>query len=419
MGIPLRVLNVEDSEDDALLLLRHLSRAGYDVTFERVDTPEAMEAALDTRTWDIVVTDYVLPNFSGPAALALSKERDPSLPVVFLSGVVQEEMLEAAALEAGAHDYLVKTNLGRLIPAIALAAGIVGGAEQAEAHLMLAREYLRLPEPNLTKATGHAEQALVSAEHAGDEAASLQARALLTLGTCHVRAGRAKAAIELFRRFQALQAGLGPAGAVLAGEVAYQEAVALEQAGDPKGACTAFVRARESFQRLRLGARAEECRVQLARLSRTVGDEPAPTGTANPPAPAGPAARWALHLEQAEYHLQMGDPAQAVREAIAALHLVEGDSARCFDCYMMLLRCAQSQGHRKDALNFALSARIMALEAQRHDLAYKPTTIFLELLGSKEEAVADLKQLEKEYRRWGMDIYRYLPDSLRGDQWPF
>ncbi|HEY3365521.1 MAG TPA: response regulator [Symbiobacteriaceae bacterium] len=414
MGIPLRVLNVEDSEDDALLLLRHLSRAGYEVTFERVDTSAAMEAAMDTHKWDIVITDYVLPHFSGPAAVALSKERDPNLPVVFLSGVIKEDMLETEALQAGAHDYLIKTNLGRLVPAIALAAGVMIGPERAEAHLMLCKEYLQLTEPNLAKATAHAEQALKDAER-GDETAALHARALLSLGTCHVRSGRFREAIRLLQRFEALRSRLGPAGAVLEGEVEYQLALALEQTGDLMGAQKALACAREAFLRLRLSNRAEECRAHIARLCRAMGDEEGLTAVAEneAPVPTVPTARWALHLEQAEYHLQMGDPAQAVREAIAALHLVEGDSARCYDCYFMLLRCAQTQGHRKDALNFALSARIMALEAQRHDLAYKPTTIFLELLGPREEADAQLKQLEAEYRRWGLDIYRYLPADLQ------
>jgi CheY-like chemotaxis protein len=71
MGIPLRVLMIEDSEDDALLLARELRRAGYDLTHERVDTAAALEAALDRHPWDLDLGDYSMPQFSGIAALAM------------------------------------------------------------------------------------------------------------------------------------------------------------------------------------------------------------------------------------------------------------------------------------------------------------------------------------------------------------
>ncbi|MBI4498683.1 MAG: GAF domain-containing protein [Chloroflexi bacterium] len=117
MGKPLRVLNVEDSEDDALLLRRHLARAGYDLTIERVDTANALTAALDRQEWDIVIADYVMPHFSAPAALALVQERGIDLPFIILSGAIGEETA-VAAMRAGAHDFLVKQNLTRLVPAI-------------------------------------------------------------------------------------------------------------------------------------------------------------------------------------------------------------------------------------------------------------------------------------------------------------
>ena len=75
MAIPLRVLVVEDSEDDALLLLRELKRGGYDVTSERVDTPEAMTAALERGGWDIIISDYKMPRFNGLDALKLVREK--------------------------------------------------------------------------------------------------------------------------------------------------------------------------------------------------------------------------------------------------------------------------------------------------------------------------------------------------------
>ncbi|HLF86420.1 MAG TPA: hypothetical protein VI584_05005, partial [Nitrospiria bacterium] len=68
MGIPLRVLIVEDSEDDKELVLRELRRGGYDPVYERVDTSEAMGMALDQQTWDIIISDYSMPNFNAPSA---------------------------------------------------------------------------------------------------------------------------------------------------------------------------------------------------------------------------------------------------------------------------------------------------------------------------------------------------------------
>ncbi len=82
MSRPLRVLIVEDSEDDALLLLRELRRSGYDPSFERVDTPHAMNSALDRQTWDIVIADYAMPHFSTPAALELLKAKEIDLPFI-------------------------------------------------------------------------------------------------------------------------------------------------------------------------------------------------------------------------------------------------------------------------------------------------------------------------------------------------
>jgi response regulator RpfG family c-di-GMP phosphodiesterase len=114
---PLQVLIVEDCQDDAELLLRELRRGGYAPAFERVDTPGAMSAALDRQTWDLVVADYSLPQFSGLAALALLRERGLDLPFIILSGTIGEETA-VAAMKAGAHDFILKGDLARLVPAI-------------------------------------------------------------------------------------------------------------------------------------------------------------------------------------------------------------------------------------------------------------------------------------------------------------
>lgn len=117
MNRPLRVLIVEDSEDDAELLVYELERGCYVPIYERVDTPDAMNAALDKQQWDIVVADYTLPSFSGPAALNLLKERGLDLPFIIVSGTIGEE-IAVAAMKAGAHDYLMKGKLARLAPAV-------------------------------------------------------------------------------------------------------------------------------------------------------------------------------------------------------------------------------------------------------------------------------------------------------------
>src|SRR5437588_199251 len=114
---PLRVLIAEDSEDDARLLLRELQRAGFDPAYERVDSPISMQAALDRQAWDLVIGDYSMPAFSGPAALALLRARDLDTPFIFVSGTIGEDVA-VEAMKAGAQDFLTKGNLRRLIPAI-------------------------------------------------------------------------------------------------------------------------------------------------------------------------------------------------------------------------------------------------------------------------------------------------------------
>src|SRR5215207_2795737 len=118
MGMPLKVLLVEDSEDDALLLVRRLRRGGYDPTWERVDTSADMEAALDGRNWDLIISDHSMPAFSSLAALGLLRRKGfVDLPFIIVSGRIGEDAA-VAAMKAGAHDYLMKDNLARLNSAI-------------------------------------------------------------------------------------------------------------------------------------------------------------------------------------------------------------------------------------------------------------------------------------------------------------
>ena len=117
MNKPLRALLVEDSEWDSELLIRILRRAGYDVTSERVETAQAMQEALSRGPWDVVLADYRMPQFSAPEALALLKDTQLDLPFIIVSGGIGETTA-VAAMKAGAHDYLMKDNLARLIPVV-------------------------------------------------------------------------------------------------------------------------------------------------------------------------------------------------------------------------------------------------------------------------------------------------------------
>lgn len=117
MNTPLRTLIVEDSDDDTELLVRELRRAGYQPTFQRVETAESLNAALDQKGWDVVISDYTMPQLSGLDALKLVRRRGNDIPFIILSGSIGEE-IAVGAMRAGAHDYIMKDNRARLIPAI-------------------------------------------------------------------------------------------------------------------------------------------------------------------------------------------------------------------------------------------------------------------------------------------------------------
>ena len=117
MGTPLRVLIVEDSPDDAELLVLELRRGGFEPGAERVETEQAMRAALAEQPWDLVLADYALPAFSAPAALTVVRELGLDLPFLVVSGKIGEETA-VAMMKAGAHDYIMKGNLARFLPAV-------------------------------------------------------------------------------------------------------------------------------------------------------------------------------------------------------------------------------------------------------------------------------------------------------------
>ena len=117
MSKPLRILLVEDSDDDALLLQRALVRDGYRPVCVRVDTAPALRAALADGDWDLVVSDYHMPRVSAEAALKMGHDSGHDLPFIILSGVVGAEDV-VALLKNGAHDFVTKDSLARLVPAI-------------------------------------------------------------------------------------------------------------------------------------------------------------------------------------------------------------------------------------------------------------------------------------------------------------
>jgi diguanylate cyclase (GGDEF)-like protein/PAS domain S-box-containing protein len=130
----LRVLMVEDSEDDAFLIKWELRRGGYDVTLKRVDTSLHFNKALDMEEWDVVISDYNIPGFNGLAALQLLKDKNIDLPFILVSGAIGEEVA-VEAMKAGAQDYIKKDNLSRLIPAVE--------RELREAHIRRERMYVQ------------------------------------------------------------------------------------------------------------------------------------------------------------------------------------------------------------------------------------------------------------------------------------
>lgn len=147
MTQPLRALIIEDSEDDAQLVLRALRHGGYEVTSIRVETPDAMQTALRAQAWDVILSDNSLPHFSGSAALALLRALGLDIPFLLVSGKIGE-VQAVEMMHAGASDYILKDNLARLVPAVERELHEAGErlerrrAEQSEKLLMAERNAL-------------------------------------------------------------------------------------------------------------------------------------------------------------------------------------------------------------------------------------------------------------------------------------
>ena len=114
MAETLRVLIAEDSLEDAFLIVQELSGGGFEVTSERVASAVAMHSALDRHAWDLIIADYRIPGFGGPAALELYQQKHLEIPFIMVSGVLGEA-LAVEMVKSGAHNYVMKDQLSRLV----------------------------------------------------------------------------------------------------------------------------------------------------------------------------------------------------------------------------------------------------------------------------------------------------------------
>ena len=142
----LNLLIVEDAEIDAGLMVRELTQFGYSVTWHRLESAAALEEALQTQSWDVVLSDYAMPSFSGLEALSIVRTVDQDLPFILISGTIGEEIAVEAML-AGANDYLLKDRMARLGPAVERELREVNerrALKRAEEALRASEERLRL-----------------------------------------------------------------------------------------------------------------------------------------------------------------------------------------------------------------------------------------------------------------------------------
>lgn len=154
MSTPLRVLLVEDSEDDAALLLRELKRAGFEPQSLRVETPDALGAALRDGAWQMVLCDYSLPTLDAPTALALVRGSGLDLPFIIVSGTIGEERA-VELLRAGAQDFVLKDRPARLGPAVHReVAEAARRAEQAKMREQLRQSEIALARSEKLRALG-------------------------------------------------------------------------------------------------------------------------------------------------------------------------------------------------------------------------------------------------------------------------
>lgn len=179
MGKLIRALLVDDSVDDVQLLLREIHQAGYNVEYERVETAAALSAALSEKSWDVVIAEHKMPNLSSSDALRLFKRSNLDCPFIIVSDAISDET-GVATMQRGAHDYVMKSNLKRLVPAMerelqqAETRRLAKGAHERLQHL--ACHDLLTDLPNYGLFSERVAQAILSAKHAKSRLAVLVMR---------------------------------------------------------------------------------------------------------------------------------------------------------------------------------------------------------------------------------------------------
>ncbi len=132
----LKVLIVDDSEDDTLLLVRELRKGGLRCKFERVESANDLKRCLNCQDWDLVVTDHNMPGFGSSEALKITKAVQPETPVIVVSGAISDDVA-VDSMKSGAQDYIMKDNLARLVPVVERE---LREAEQRSAHRAAGRK---------------------------------------------------------------------------------------------------------------------------------------------------------------------------------------------------------------------------------------------------------------------------------------
>jgi len=195
MKAAIRLLVIEDSEDDAALVHRLLRQSGYDVDSKRVDSASGLAQALNKK-WDVIISDYSMPHFSGNEALKMVRQLQPEVPFIFVSGTIGEDAA-TEAMRVGAQDYVLKTNLKRLIPAV-----------QRELREIESRGHLRRQVQSDKVILNSIGDAVLSADIVGNVTYLNLAAEVMTGWSCKEAAGRPMA--EVFRALETTSRGTTP-----------------------------------------------------------------------------------------------------------------------------------------------------------------------------------------------------------------
>jgi two-component system cell cycle sensor histidine kinase/response regulator CckA len=144
MTSSLRVLIIDDSEDDTRLITNELQRGGFDLLFERVNSPETIKVALEQKTWDVVISNFVVSQCTALEVFALLQEKNLDLPFIIVSDTMSED-IALQAMKTGVHSFFKKKNIRLLVPAVERGlreAAIKRARQQAEEALISSNQEL-------------------------------------------------------------------------------------------------------------------------------------------------------------------------------------------------------------------------------------------------------------------------------------